>query len=39
MMTLKKIFTKVTQDFEAILVEMDGEEDHVHVLCIDQLSS
>jgi putative transposase len=30
--TLRAIFTKVCQDFEAILVESNGEDDHVHLL-------
>jgi len=29
---LKKIFESVCLDFEAILVEFDGEKDHVHLL-------
>ena len=29
---LQAIFAKVCQDFEADLVEFDGEEDHVHLL-------
>lgn len=29
---LKEIFDKICRDFEAELVEMDGEEDHVHLL-------
>lgn len=29
---LREIFAKVCTDFEATLVEMDGERDHVHVL-------
>lgn len=29
---LKSIFTDVCTDFEATLVEFDGEEDHVHLL-------
>lgn len=29
---LKEIFGKICQDFEAALVEMDGEHDHVHLL-------
>lgn len=29
---LKPIFSKVCLDFEATLVEMDGEQDHVHLL-------
>ena len=29
---LKEIFTSVCQDFEAELVEFDGEKDHVHLL-------
>lgn len=30
--TLRGIFAKVCTDFEAVLVEMDGESDHVHLL-------
>jgi putative transposase len=30
--TLRAIFTKVCQDFEAILVDSNGEDDHVHLL-------
>jgi putative transposase len=29
---LRMIFTKVCTDFEAQLIEMDGENDHVHLL-------
>ena len=29
---LKEVFTKVCNDFEAELVEFDGEDDHVHLL-------
>jgi len=29
---LRTIFTKVCNDFEAQLVEMDGEDNHVHLL-------
>jgi putative transposase len=29
---LSEIFAKVCSDFEAELVEVDGEEDHVHLL-------
>jgi putative transposase len=29
---LRELFTKVCNDFEARLVEMDGEDDHVHLL-------
>lgn len=29
---LRKMFAKVCEDFEATLVEMDGEDDHVHLL-------
>lgn len=29
---LRSIFAKVCRDFEARLVELDGEEDHVHLL-------
>jgi len=30
--TMKKIFTKICNDYEAELVEFDGEKDHVHLL-------
>jgi putative transposase len=30
--TLREIFSKVCSDFESVLVEMDGERDHVHLL-------
>ena len=30
--TLRDIFTKVCQDFEAVLVDSNGEDDHVHLL-------
>lgn len=30
--TLRGIFAKVCTDFEAVLIEMDGETDHVHLL-------
>ncbi|OYD52389.1 IS200/IS605 family transposase [Thauera propionica] len=30
--TLRGIFAKVCADFEASLIEMDGEDDHVHLL-------
>ena len=30
--TMKKIFTKICNDYEAKLVEFDGEKDHVHLL-------
>jgi len=30
--TLRDIFTKVCQAFEAVLVESNGEDDHVHLL-------
>jgi putative transposase len=30
--TLHDIFTKVCQDFEAVLVDSNGEDDHVHLL-------
>ena len=30
--TLKMLFEKVCEDYEAELVEFDGEEDHVHLL-------
>lgn len=30
--TLRDIFTKVCQDFEAVLVESNGEDDHMHLL-------
>ena len=29
---LRKIFAKICKDFEGVLVEMDGEGDHVHLL-------
>ena len=29
---LRELFAKVCGDFEALLVEMDGERDHVHLL-------
>ena len=29
---MKLIFTKICNDYEADLVEFDGEEDHVHLL-------
>lgn len=29
---LRRIFTDVCMDFEARLIEMDGEKDHVHLL-------
>jgi putative transposase len=29
---LREIFTKVCSDFEATLIEVDGEDDHVHLL-------
>ena len=30
--TLRDIFTKVCEDFEAVLVATNGEDDHVHLL-------
>jgi putative transposase len=30
--TLRDIFTKICQDFEAVLVDSNGEDDHVHLL-------
>ena len=30
--SLKNIFSSICQDFESILTEFDGEEDHVHLL-------
>src|SRR6266545_7388769 len=30
--TLRTIFAKVCQDFEAVLVDTNGEDDHVHLL-------
>jgi len=30
--TLRDIFTKVCRDFEAVLVDTNGEDDHVHLL-------
>ena len=29
---LNDIFTKICEDFESVLVEFDGEKDHVHLL-------
>ena len=29
---MRSIFEKVCTDFEAVLMEMDGEDDHVHLL-------
>jgi len=29
---LKRIFSKICEDFEATLIEFDGEDDHVHFL-------
>ena len=29
---MRIIFEKICSDFEAILIEMDGEDDHVHLL-------
>jgi putative transposase len=29
---LREAFTKICFDFDALLVEMDGEDDHVHLL-------
>src|SRR5580658_3818917 len=29
---MRPIFEKVCADFEAVLMEMDGEDDHVHLL-------
>ncbi len=29
---LEKIFKKVCKDFDVVLVEVDGEQDHVHLL-------
>ncbi len=29
---LRTMFAKVCEDFEAMLIEMDGEDDHVHLL-------
>ena len=31
---LKEIFVSVCRDFEAELIEVDGEEDHVHLLVV-----
>lgn len=31
-MTLSNVFNKICNDFEAELVEFDGEGDHVHLL-------
>lgn len=30
--SMKKVFTSVCEDFEAELIEFDGERDHVHLL-------
>lgn len=30
--TMREVFERVCLDFEAILVEFDGEDDHVHLL-------
>jgi len=30
--TMKEVFTKICQDFDAQLSEFDGETDHVHLL-------
>ena len=30
--TLRELFAKVCQDFEAVLVKSNGEDDHVHLL-------
>ena len=30
--TLREVFAKVCQDFEAVLVESNGEDDYVHLL-------
>jgi len=30
--TLRDLFTKVCQDFEAVLVDSNGEDDYVHLL-------
>jgi len=30
--TMKSVFSKICEDFEAVLVESDGERDHVHLL-------
>lgn len=30
--TLRDLFTRICQDFEAVLVESTGEDDHVHLL-------
>ena len=32
LLALREIFEKICQDFEATLVEVDGEDDHVHLL-------
>jgi putative transposase len=29
---MKSVFSKICEDFEAVLVECDGEGDHVHLL-------
>ena len=30
--TMKSVFSKICEDFEAVLVQCDGEGDHVHLL-------
>jgi putative transposase len=30
--TMKSVFSKICEDFEAVLVQCDGERDHVHLL-------
>ena len=30
--TLRELFAKICQDFEAVLVECKGEDDHVHLI-------
>ena len=29
---MKSVFTKTSEDFESVLVDCDGERDHVHLL-------
>ena len=34
--TMREVFERVCLDFEAELVEFDGEDDHVHLLVLAQ---
>ncbi len=29
---MRSVFTKICEDFESVLVDCDGERDHVHLL-------